>query len=43
MIVVLENAICILYEPNKDHTTPMNDKKTLEKLPIAHRKLNLHN
>ena len=35
MIVVLENAICILYEPNKDHTTvapPMNDKKTLEKL-----------
>ena len=35
MIVVLENAICILYEPNKDHTTvapPMNDKKTLEKI-----------
>ena len=34
MIVVLENAICILYEPNKDHTTvapPMNDKKNIRK------------
>ena len=32
MIVVIENAICIGYEPNKDHTTvapPMKDKKTL--------------
>ena len=34
MIVVLDKAICIWYEPNKMHTTvapPMSDKKTLGK------------